>query len=125
MQDPAARLGFTDASRIISAMYAGGTGLDAVAAHHDDVSASLAADARTPPGCAYAAEYGDTGRSLIADLRADEAVARGRSAAACTQPDGTPHPDPFLAGRGWEVRGGLYQRTGNVAAERTADREAI
>lgn len=29
---------------------------------------------------------------------------------AATLPDGTPHTDPVLAGRGWQARGGLYVR---------------
>jgi hypothetical protein len=29
---------------------------------------------------------------------------------AATLPDGTPHADPFLAGRGWQARGGIYVR---------------
>ena len=118
--DPAARLAFRDASRIISAAYAGGADLDAIAAHHDDLAASLASDAQTGPGGAYAREYGDSGRTLIADLRQDAAVARGELRPASAQPDGTPHPDPVLAGRGWQVDRGVYQRTGQVLADREA-----
>ena len=29
---------------------------------------------------------------------------------AATLPDGTPHADPFLAGRGWQARDGVYMR---------------
>ena len=29
---------------------------------------------------------------------------------AATLPDGTPHTDPFLAGRGWQAQGGIYLR---------------
>jgi hypothetical protein len=29
---------------------------------------------------------------------------------AATLPDGTPHPDPFLAERGWVARDGVYVR---------------
>jgi hypothetical protein len=29
---------------------------------------------------------------------------------AATLPDGTPHPDPFLAERGWLAVGGVFQR---------------
>jgi hypothetical protein len=29
---------------------------------------------------------------------------------AATLPDGTPHADPFLAGRGWQAQGGIYVR---------------
>jgi hypothetical protein len=118
--DPAAKAAFADVTRIISAQYARGMDLGQIRAHHEDTAASLAADAQTTAGRMYAREYGDTARTLIADLREDAAVARGRSAAACTLPDGTPHPDPVLAARGWQVDRGLYQRTGT----RSADREA-
>ncbi len=85
---PAAKAGFEDASRIVAAQYSGGMDLDVIAAHHEDVSAHLIADAQTPVGRAYAREYGDTSRSLIADLRAD--------AEAASRPlpgPGEPHPD--------------------------------
>ena len=39
--EPAARLGFKDATRTVAAQYAAGVDLDAIAAHHDDVTASL------------------------------------------------------------------------------------
>jgi hypothetical protein len=117
--DPAARLAFHDASRRITALYAAGADLEQIRGDHDDLAASLATDAQTGPGRAYAAEYAATGRSLIADLRQDAAVARRQSEAACTKPDGTPHPDPTLAGRGWQVQHGVY-----VRREAVADREA-
>jgi hypothetical protein len=28
---------------------------------------------------------------------------------AATLPDGTPHPDPVLAAKGWQALGGIYQ----------------
>jgi hypothetical protein len=31
-------------------------------------------------------------------------------ATAAQMPDGTPHPDPFLAVRGWQVLGGIWRR---------------
>jgi hypothetical protein len=121
--DPAARLAFDDASRILAAQYAAGLDLDAIAAHHDNVSADLLADAQTPFGRAYAREYSDTAAALVADLRQDEEIANGRSAAACSLPQGTPHPDPVLAARGWQVDRGVYQRTGQAQA--STDREAV
>ncbi len=33
-----------------------------------------------------------------------------RGPVAASLPDGTPHPDPFLAGRGWQARGGIWVR---------------
>jgi hypothetical protein len=121
-RNAAARSGFDDAARTVAAQYAAGLDLDAISAHHDDVSASLRSDAQTSFGRAYAREYSDVAASLVADLRQDQAVARGRSGAACTQPQGTPHPDPVLAAKGWQVDGGVYQRTGQ--AQQQLDREA-
>jgi hypothetical protein len=31
-------------------------------------------------------------------------------APAAALPDGTPHPDPVLAVKGWQVKDGIYQR---------------
>lgn len=122
--DPAARLAFEDASRRITAMYASGADLEHISAAHDDLAANLASDAQTGPGRAYAREYAHTGRTLIADLSQDAAVARGQLFPASSQPDGAPHPDRRLAARGWQVDHGIYQRTGKAAADRSADREA-
>ncbi len=116
----AARLGSTDAARIVAAQYAAGLDLDAIAAHSDNLTAGLLADAQTTFGTAYAREFGDTTAALVADLRQDAAIALGRSAAACTLADGTPHPDPALAAKGWQVDHGIYQRT----CQHLADREA-
>jgi hypothetical protein len=120
MTDPPGKLAFEDAARIITAQYAAGTDLDQIRTRHDDVAATLAADARTTAGRAYARQYADTAATLIRDLREDAAVAAGKSAAACTLPDGTPHPDPFLAARGWQADRGIYQRTGRRQAEHEA-----
>jgi hypothetical protein len=38
------------------------------------------------------------------------AASRTLAPLAATLPDGTPHADPFLAGRGWQARGGIYVR---------------
>jgi len=110
--DLAARLGADDAARIIAGQYIAGIDLGQIRAHHEDVAACLLADARTASGRAYAREYAATASYLITHLRQDHAVASGRSAAACAQPDGTPHPDPLLAGRGWHADRGLWQRSG-------------
>jgi hypothetical protein len=117
-----ASLGERDAARTVSAMYGAGADLDAIAAHHDDVAAGLLSDAQTSYGRAYVREYAEAARTLIADLRQDEAVAHGRSDAACALPQGTPHPDPVLAAKGWQVDAGVYQRTGQ--AQHQLDREA-
>lgn len=39
---------------------------------------------------------------------------------ACEFPDGTPHPDPYLAERGWQVVHGTYARVAPVAGEEPA-----
>jgi hypothetical protein len=49
----------------------------------------------------------------------DDRGADSRSAAA--QPDGTAHPDPFLADRGWATERGVYVRN---PPGRDAEREA-
>jgi hypothetical protein len=113
----AARDGIADAVRVISAQYAAGIDLDTIGAHHEYVSAALAGDARTSYGQAYAAEYAETTRTLIADLRADAAAARTERPEA-----GTPHPTR----PGWIAdRSGVYvHERGELAPPRTADKEA-
>lgn len=66
--DPAAAAAFDDVSGIIEVQYAAGVSPEQIAAHHADVAAALLADARTPPGRAYARQYAETARSLIAGL---------------------------------------------------------
>jgi hypothetical protein len=114
MTSPPAALAFDDATRVVAVQYAAGVSLDAIDAHHHDVSAQLLSDARTAHGRAYAAEYASTTETLIADLRADAAAALGREPTACALPDGAPHPDPVLAAKGWHVHrtpsGGVYAR---------------
>jgi hypothetical protein len=128
------RLGYQDAARIITAQYAGGIDLDRIAAYHQDVAARLLNDAQTVVGRAYAREYDDTARSLVADLRMDAAHATALlagqtvrlpngalTAEAASLPDGSPHPDPRLAANGWHVERGVFTRR---RAEAAADREA-
>jgi hypothetical protein len=105
--DPAARLAADDAARIIADQYVAGIDVSQIRAHHEVVAARLLADAQTAPGRAYASEYAATALELLAHLCQDAAVASGRSEAACAQPDGTPHPDPFLATRGWQATRGV------------------
>lgn len=108
--DPAAELGFADATRLITAQHAAGVSLDEISAHHHDVSASLWSDAQTAPGRAYADAYSATSESLIADLIEDAGRARGAAPMAARLRDGTPHADPRLAARGWQVQNGVYVR---------------
>lgn len=96
--DSVARLAADDAARIIAGQYVAGVDLGQIRAHHEEVAGRLLADARTAAGRAYAREYAATASELLAHLCQDAAVASGRSQAACAQPEGTQHPDPFLAG---------------------------
>jgi hypothetical protein len=117
---PAAGLAADDAARIIAGQYIAGVDIGQIRAHHEEVAGRLLADARTAVGRAYASEYAATAAELLAYLSQDEVVALGRSQAACAQPDGTPHPDPFLARRGWQAGRGLWQRTGTRIAGQEA-----
>jgi hypothetical protein len=119
--DPAAALAYDDVTRVIAAQYAAGVPLDEIHRHHQEISGDLLDRAQTQPGRAYAREFTVTGGILISDLAEDEEVAAGRSAAACARPQGTPHPDPFLARRGRQADHGIWQRTGQ---DRQRDREA-
>lgn len=80
-------------------------------------SAPLLSEAQTEVGRAYAREYENTARALVADLRSDAEAARHEP-----EPAGTPHPDPRLAARGWqrcENGCGIYVRR-NAEADREA-----
>lgn len=74
-----------------------------------DSATGLLADADTEEGQAFAREFDDTTGVLGGDLRDLERERdhdRGMVPAS-----GTPHPDPFLAERGWHVCShGLYTR---------------
>jgi hypothetical protein len=45
------------------------------------------------------------------------AASRTLAPVAATLPDGTPHADPFLAGRGWQAQGGIYRRVPQAEIE--------
>jgi hypothetical protein len=45
------------------------------------------------------------------------AASRTLAPVAATLPDGTPHADPFLAGRGWQAQGGIYRRAPQAQIE--------
>jgi hypothetical protein len=47
-------------------------------------------------------------REPLPRLLADDPA--GRAPLAASLPDGTPHPDLFLARLGWHARGGVYVR---------------
>jgi hypothetical protein len=114
----AAGLGHDDACRTIAAQYAGGVTIDQLAAHHEDLSASLLSDAQTQPGRDYAAGYADTARTLLADLRADEEAARIPKA-------GPREPHPSRPGwQGCPNGCGVYVRAAEAGRAAETDREA-
>jgi hypothetical protein len=71
----------------------------------DKVTARLLTDARTLEGQAYARAFSDIAATQVRELRERDPL---------PEPDrtpGAPHPDPFLAGRGWRVNEhGIYTR---------------
>jgi predicted GIY-YIG superfamily endonuclease len=111
----AAGQGNADATRLIAAAYASGMPLDQIQAHMDDNTARMLCDAQTAAGRAFAAEYGDTARTLLGELRADQP--REGQPAAATLPTGTPHPDPAMAAKGWIAHGGIYRQADTARAD--------
>ena len=102
--DPA-RGGAEAATQVISAQAAAGVSLDRMTSHSADTAAWLFSEATTPDGERFAAGYTETADSLLAELR--------ETAHRLPQP-GSPHPDPVLAARGWEVSphgAGVYIRS--------------
>jgi hypothetical protein len=110
--NPAAEAAFRDATERVGLAYALGAALDDINAREHDRSAWMLSEARTDDGKAYAAEYGRTADTLIADLRADE------TAATVTRPEaGTAHPDAAMAALGWHAnQHGIYVRDGHAGA---------
>lgn len=113
-----ARDGRQAAERSITSRAEAGMDADAIARHHDDAAARLLSEAGTPGERSYADSYSFTGDALVSDLRDLE-----------REPPrlipGTPHPDPFLADRGWEAsRHGVWVRTGTRTAAPDIELEA-
>ena len=104
-------LGGETAQDIFTTHLSSGKTYDQLAEWHGDHAAWLASDARTPDGKAFAAGYARTADSMLAELR-DLEAGDGKPTApeAASLPDGTPHADPFLAGRGWQAERGVYVR---------------
>jgi hypothetical protein len=73
--------------------------------NQDDIADRLLNDASTPEGRAYARAFSDTAVAHVKELRERDPL---------PEPDrtpGAPHPDPFLADRGWHVnQHGIYTR---------------
>jgi hypothetical protein len=71
----------------------------------DEITNRLLDDPITPEGQAYARTFSDTAAANVRELRERDPL---------PEPDrtpGTPHPDPFLAGRGWHANEhGIYSR---------------
>jgi hypothetical protein len=70
-----------------------------------EIAARLLNDANTPEGQAYARAFSDTAATYARELRERDPLPEpGRT-------PGAPHPDPFLASRGWHVnQHGIYTR---------------
>jgi hypothetical protein len=80
------------------------------------------------PGCAEAdpetahcgspaPEPQDAGRFPLPRILPASEVSPVRAPVAATLPDGIPHADPFLAGRGWQAHGGIYVRQPQAQVE--------
>jgi hypothetical protein len=82
-----------------------GTRPEHLADSRDEIAARLLNDASTPEGQAYARALSDSAAAYLRELR---------QRAPLPDPDrtvGAPHPDPFLAGRGWHMNEhGVYTR---------------
>jgi hypothetical protein len=99
----------------------------AFAGAYDDTAASLAADLRQEARQAAGARYDAAVRQVWEGISPDQGTRdawrqadpgmrqaqrqldRDLGAAVC-RPDGQPHPDPFLAERGWHTENGVYVR---------------
>jgi len=71
----------------------------------EETAARLLTDASTAVGQAYARAFSDTAATYVRELRERDPL---------PEPDrtpGAPHPDPFLASRGWHMnQHGIYTR---------------
>ncbi len=85
---------------------------------HDERATRLLNDASTPEGQAYARAFSDTAAAYVRELRERDPL---------PEPDrtpGTPHPDPFLAGRGWHMNEhGIYTRRAEPEPQTPPERE--
>jgi hypothetical protein len=84
----------------------------------DEIAARLLNDASTPEGQAYARAFSDSAAAYVRELR---------QRAPLPEPDrtaGAPHPDPFLAGRGWHMNEhGIYTRHATPEPQTPPERE--
>jgi len=84
----------------------------------DEIATRLANDASTPEGQAYARAFSDTAATYVRELRERDPL---------PEPDripGAPHPDPFLAGRGWHMNEhGIYTRRAKTQPQAPPERQ--
>jgi hypothetical protein len=89
-----------------------------VADSQHEIATWLLNDASTPEGQAYARAFSDTAATCVSDLRERDPR---------PEPDrtpGAPHPDPFLASRGWHVNHhSIYSRTPDLQAAVRPEKE--
>jgi hypothetical protein len=70
----------------------------------NELTAHLLCDAATSQGQAYAGAFSDAAATYLKELRERHPLPEDRM-------PGAPHPDPFLAKRGWQVnKHGIYTR---------------
>jgi hypothetical protein len=106
------RSGDESAERHVAAPADAGHDVEAVARHQGHAVARLPSQARTAEAGQDASGWPHTASEPINDLR--DLDREGPRMAP-----GTPHPDRFLAERGWEVgRHGIYTRTGRHQPDR-------
>ena len=101
----AAATGHATAAFVITGQVKAGLPTGAIERHHHDMTAWLLSNATTADGQQFARSYQATAAMLIAELRHPQ---RTLALAAASVPDGAPHPEPFLARRGWQARSGMY-----------------
>lgn len=97
-------------------------GADATPEHaapsRDETAARLLSDPSTPEARAYARAFSDAAAARVREARERDPL---------PEPDrtpGTPHPDPFLAERGWHVNEhGIYTRNPQPQATPQSDKE--
>jgi hypothetical protein len=84
----------------------------------DELAGRLRNDASTPEGRAYARAFSDVAATYVRELREHDPL---------PEPDrtpGAPHPDPFLASRGWHVsKHGIYTRCAEPESQAAPERE--
>ena len=90
---------------------------DRIAELPHDRPAAMLSDAPGASGQAFAVDDAHTADVLTADLRGDT---QPKAPEAASLPDGTPHADPRLAARGWQVRNGAYVRRPTASRETEA-----